>query len=61
MGRMTRLWDVNYQPSAENKAIYDKLFAEYITLHDYFGRSENNVMKRLKDFRALKKERMLRE
>ena len=33
--------------------IYDKLFAEYVTLHDYFGRGANDVMKRLK---AIKKE-----
>lgn len=45
---MARLRDESYQPKAESKAIYDKLFAEYVTLHDYFGRSENDVMKRLK-------------
>ena len=33
-------------------AVYDKLFAEYVTLHDYFGRGENDVMKRLKDLKA---------
>ena len=33
--------------------IYDKLFAEYVTLHDYFGRGANDIMKRLK---AIKKE-----
>jgi len=46
--RMARLREESYQPIAENKAIYDKLFAEYVTLHDYFGRGENDVMKRLK-------------
>jgi L-ribulokinase len=45
---MARLRDESYQPKAESKAIYDKLYAEYVTLHDYFGRSENDVMKRLK-------------
>ena len=29
----------------------DKLFAEYRTLHDYFGRGGNDVMKRLKGMR----------
>ena len=37
-----------YEPIPENAAIYDKLFAEYRTLHDYFARGENDVMKRLK-------------
>ncbi len=38
----------SYQPIKENVEIYRKLFAEYQTLHDYFGRGENDVMKRLK-------------
>ena len=38
-------------PIAENTAIYDQLYAEYVTLHDYFGRGENDVMKRLKKLR----------
>jgi L-ribulokinase len=46
--KMARLRAESYQPIARNKAVYDKLFAEYVTLHDYFGRGENNVMKRLK-------------
>ena len=29
--------------------IYDKLFAEYKLLHDYFGRGGNDVMMRLRD------------
>ncbi|MBQ8140133.1 MAG: ribulokinase [Clostridia bacterium] len=41
-----------YHPNLENKKIYDKLYAEYALLHDYFGRGENDVMKRLA---ALKK------
>ncbi len=40
-----------YHPIPENKAIYDKLYAEYKLLHDYFGRGENNVMKRLRSIR----------
>jgi L-ribulokinase len=27
---------------------YDALYAEYILLHDYFGRGANDVMRRLK-------------
>jgi L-ribulokinase len=40
-----------YQPNAERGKIYDRLYAEYEILHDYFGRGENNVMKRLKALR----------
>ena len=40
-----------YQPNAERGKIYDRLYAEYETLHDYFGRGQNNVMKRLKAMR----------
>ena len=40
--------DTVYTPSPENVELYNKLFAEYRTLHDYFGRGANDVMKRLK-------------
>lgn len=36
-----------YQPNAENKQRYDRLYEEYKLLHDYFGRGGNDVMKRL--------------
>jgi L-ribulokinase len=49
---MGKIKDTVYRPIPENAAAYDKLFAEYRTLHDYFGRGANDVMKRLK---ALKK------
>ena len=38
-----------YVPNPAHKPVYDELFAEYRTLHDYFGRGGNDVMKRLKD------------
>ncbi|MCI9886990.1 ribulokinase [Micrococcales bacterium 31B] len=41
-----------YQPIPENVARYDALYAEYLTLHDYFGRGGNEVMHRLKALRA---------
>jgi len=37
-----------YQPVPANVAAYDELYAEYLALHDYFGRGANDVMKRLK-------------
>jgi L-ribulokinase len=40
-----------YQPNLERAAKYDALFAEYQTLHDYFGRGANDVMKRLKQIK----------
>ena len=49
---MARLRQEAYKPNAANHKAYDKLFAEYMTLHDYFGRGANDVMKRLKAMRA---------
>jgi L-ribulokinase len=48
---MARLKDEVYQPIPANQKIYDRLFAEYLRLHDYFGRGANNVMKTLKQIR----------
>ena len=41
-----------FEPDAKAHATYDKLFDEYVKLHDYFGRGENDVMKRLKAIQA---------
>ena len=32
-------------------AIYDELYAEYVLLHDYFGRGGNEVLHRLRALR----------
>jgi L-ribulokinase len=50
--KMAHLKDETFRPNAENHAVYDRLYREYVTLHDYFGRGENDVMKRLKALRA---------
>ncbi|HUV94608.1 MAG TPA: ribulokinase [Anaerolineae bacterium] len=50
--RMAHLKDESYVPNAHNGRVYDQLYAEYVTLHDYFGRGANDVMKRLKHIRA---------
>ena len=49
---MSKLRDEFYVPNPEHKKIYDRLYAEYVILHDYFGRGENDVMKRLKALKA---------
>ena len=51
-GQMARLKDEVYTPIADHKAVYDQIYAEYVRLHDYFGRGENDVMKRLKALKA---------
>ena len=48
---MGKLKDEYYRPNPENVALYNKLYAEYKTLHDYFGRGANDVMKRLKQLK----------
>ncbi len=49
---MGKLSEKVYRPIPENKAVYDRLYAEYVRLHDYFGRGGNDVMKRLRKIRA---------
>jgi len=49
---MAHLRDEIYTPNSENKRVYDQLFAEYLILHDTFGRGGNDVMKRLKVLRS---------
>ena len=48
---MGKLKDITYLPNPENAKVYDKLYNEYSILHDYFGRGENDVMKRLKEIK----------
>jgi L-ribulokinase len=45
---MARVKDEQYEPIPANQAVYAELYAEYAKLHDYFGRGENDVMKRLR-------------
>lgn len=51
--QMARVQEETFKPIPENAAIYEKLYQEYVRLHDYFGRGDNDVMKRLK---AMKEE-----
>ena len=48
---MAGLRENSYSPDPGAHAVYSKLYAEYLTLHDYFGRGTNDVMKRLKELK----------
>ncbi|WP_214626800.1 ribulokinase [Paenibacillus agaridevorans] len=48
---MARVREETFKPNPESVALYDKLYEEYNRLHDYFGRGDNDVMKRLKAVR----------
>jgi len=49
---MAAIKDVVYTPIPENQKVYEKLYSEYVILHDYFGRGANDAMKRLKAIKA---------
>ena len=49
---MAHLKEESYKPIPESQQVYESLFAEYLKLHNYFGRGENNVMKTLKKIKA---------
>ncbi|OMF37834.1 ribulokinase [Paenibacillus sp. FSL H8-0548] len=51
--QMARVREETFKPIPANVAVYEKLYAEYNLLHDYYGRGSNDVMKRLK---AIKEE-----
>jgi L-ribulokinase len=40
-----------YTPDGSSADVYDELYQEYRTLHDYFGRGGNEVMHRLREIR----------
>jgi len=48
---MGRIHPDVYQPDAARADVYDELYAEYVRLHDYFGRGANQVMYRLRAIR----------
>ncbi|MFE5322950.1 ribulokinase [Paenibacillus sp. NPDC056579] len=49
--KMARVKEESFKPIPGNVAVYEQLYAEYNKLHDYFGRGENQVMKRLKSIK----------
>jgi L-ribulokinase len=50
--KMARLKKETYKPNPAAQKVYEQLYVEYVTLHDYFGRGANPVMKRLKKIKA---------
>jgi L-ribulokinase len=50
---MGKLNTAVYRPDQDRADAYDRLYAEYATMHDYFGRGQNDVMHRL---RAIKRD-----
>ncbi|MBI3870713.1 MAG: ribulokinase [Verrucomicrobia bacterium] len=58
---MARTQGNGYQPNRGRKQVYDRLYAEYVRLHDTFGRDAQSPMKRLRQLRtqALRRESRL--
>ncbi len=50
--KMARLKKEAFRPNPAARSVYDQLYGEYLTLHDYFGRGANDVMKRLKQIKS---------
>jgi L-ribulokinase len=48
---MARVQKKSFRPRKQHHQVYQELFKEYQTLHDYFGRGANDVMKRLKELK----------
>lgn len=49
--RMGGVKDIQYDPNPAAHERYTEIFAEWVRLHDYFGRGENNVLKKLRAWR----------
>ena len=46
--QMAHLRPETFTPVADHHAVYDRLYPEYVRLHDLFGRGGNDVMRTLK-------------
>ena len=55
--RMARLQKATFKPNPSAQNIYREIYAEYLALHDYFGRGANDVMKRLKHLKGTARHR----
>lgn len=54
--KMARIKDQYITPIPENVVVYESIYKEYSTLHDYFGRGENDLMKRMRAIRFMAKQ-----
>lgn len=52
VARMGGVKERVYEPEAAAHERYTDLFGEWVKLHDYFGRGENNVLKKLRAWRS---------
>jgi L-ribulokinase len=50
--KMARLKKETFKPNPLAQRVYNQIYADYSTLHDYFGRGVNDVMKRMKQIRG---------
>lgn len=48
---MAHLRDEKFVPNPANRVVYDALYAEYVRLHDYFGRDANSTIKKLRQLK----------
>ena len=48
---MAHLREGEFTPNPANKAVYDALYAEYVRLHDYFGRDMSSTVKELRQLK----------
>ncbi len=46
--RMAPVGTELFRPIADHRAVYDDLYAEYLRLHDLFGRGEDDIMRNLR-------------
>lgn len=52
---LTTIENETIYPVLENVEVYNRIYKEYVTLYNYFGCGENNVMKHLKSIRDSQK------
>ncbi len=48
---MAHLREEQFTPDATHKGVYDTLYAEYVRLHDYFGRDMHSAVKNLRQLK----------
>lgn len=49
--KMARVLKTVYRPNRKAKSVYDRLYAEYLRLHEAFGRDPSGIMRTLHNLR----------